>query len=408
MIIKKLAVPLVNDKVLAQAEHCYIATSAISEAGFDFIRTRLSPKCKIDIVTGLDGLTSPDVLKRIWKHYQDRMTFRIYTRNFFNANTYIFDLPYRKAVAFTGSGSLTLEGLKDHEEMFCKTTDAKEIEAMKSWFTGYFEFAEALDEQIIQQYEALFPLWKQREIASRKEKNELIKLTTAGFSWDTIKFKNQYFVKEDYLAFSRNENAAGNIEAHERVKAKLTELYETVARGAAVLKLHVDPDQVVIAEQDVHLNNKVRSMAISFGRSDSKKSALTDFMILQAGINQLEFFVRLSAGSGEGKIDREYFMQQMNAEEYRKIFLNILKALGPGYWIEIFGSRRGVETFQHETALLEFARQDDWRYYSFSIGKSFQPGISSISNENLAHTILKEFENLLIVHNHLKNPEVIR
>ena len=100
MLVKKLAVPFINDKLLNQAEHCYIATAAISSAGFDFVRTRLQPKCKIELVTGLDVATSPDVLKRIWNHYQERISFRIYTKNFFNANVYIFDLPYRKAVAF--------------------------------------------------------------------------------------------------------------------------------------------------------------------------------------------------------------------------------------------------------------------------------------------------------------------
>jgi hypothetical protein len=30
MIVKKLAVPLINEKILAQAEHCTIATAAIS------------------------------------------------------------------------------------------------------------------------------------------------------------------------------------------------------------------------------------------------------------------------------------------------------------------------------------------------------------------------------------------
>ena len=173
MIVKKLAVPLINDKLLLQAEHCYIATASISEAGFDFIRSRIPPKCKMEIVTGLDVLTSPQVLRRIWRNYQDRITLNLYTRNFFHANVYIFDLPYRKAVAFVGSGNFTLEGMKDSEELFYKVTDPKEIEALKSWFIGYYEFSEPVTETIIQEYELVFPLLKQREIASRKEKKTI-------------------------------------------------------------------------------------------------------------------------------------------------------------------------------------------------------------------------------------------
>ncbi len=167
MIIKKLAVPFINDKLLQQVEHCYIATAAISEAGFDFIRSRIPTKTKMEIVTGLDVPTDPEVLRKIWRHYQGRITLNIYTRNSFHTNVYIFDLPFRKSVAFVGSGHLTLEGLKDSEELFYKITDAKEIENLKSWFIGYYEFAEPLNETLIQEYELVYPTFKERESKSR-------------------------------------------------------------------------------------------------------------------------------------------------------------------------------------------------------------------------------------------------
>jgi hypothetical protein len=154
MIIKKLAVPLINEKLLQQVEHCYLATAAISEEGFDFIRSRIPTKSKMDIVTGLNGATSREVLHRIWRHYQGRITVNFYTKNTFHANVYLFDLPFRKTVGFVGSGTLTLEGIKDHEEIFYKVTHEKEIENLKSWFTGYYEFAEPLTEKMIQEYES--------------------------------------------------------------------------------------------------------------------------------------------------------------------------------------------------------------------------------------------------------------
>ena len=80
MIIKKLAAPLINDKLLQQAEHCYIATAEISEEGFDFIRSRIPAKTKMDMVTGMNGKTSVEVLRRIWKNYQGRINLNFYTR----------------------------------------------------------------------------------------------------------------------------------------------------------------------------------------------------------------------------------------------------------------------------------------------------------------------------------------
>ena len=176
MIIKKLAAPLINDKLLQQAEHCYIATAEISEEGFDFIRNRIPTKTKMDLVTGMNGRTSPEVLKRIWKNYQGRINLNFYTRNILHANVYVFDLPFRKSVAFVGSGSCTLEGIKDHEEIFYKITDPKEIESVMSWFTSYFEFSEPLTEKFIEEYEEMIkknraPLSEERDSKNLDQKD---------------------------------------------------------------------------------------------------------------------------------------------------------------------------------------------------------------------------------------------
>jgi hypothetical protein len=95
---QKNSLSFINEKLLQQVEHCYIATAAISEAGFDFIRTRIPTKTKMEIITGLEMPTSPAVLQRIWRNYQGRITLNIYTHNEFHANVYIFDLPYRKSL----------------------------------------------------------------------------------------------------------------------------------------------------------------------------------------------------------------------------------------------------------------------------------------------------------------------
>lgn len=413
MIIKKLAVPLINDKLLAQAEHCYIATAGISDAGFDFVRTRLAPNCKIDIVTGLDMLTSPGTLRRIWRHYQDRISCRIYTRNFFHANVYIFDLPYRKAVAFAGSGNFTIEGLKDHEEIFYKVTDLKEIETLRSWFTGYYEFAEPVSELLIQQYEAIYPAMKQREIASRQEKNEVIEMTAKGFNWDNIKFKNQFFKKEDYLIFGHDKSSLNTpaIQAErESIKARLLELHELIKRDVALLKLQEDAGQIVNSvNPNNYANARVSNMSIIYGRPNailsrySNEVKFSDFITLRTGIHQKEVIIALMAEAGNGKIDRNYFQQQMNIEEYRKAFFKLLKDLGANYWIEIFGEKRGVEIFKQEDALWEFAKQDDWRYYTFAIGRSYSPDALEISSVNIVQTIINELEKLNTLHAHLKD-----
>ena len=414
MIIKKLAIPFINEKLLQQVEHCYIATAAISEAGFDFIRSRIPTKTNMEIVTGLDVPTSPEVLRKIWRNYQGRIILNIYTRNLFHANVYIFDLPFRKSVAFVGSGHCTLEGIKDSEELFFKITDAKEIENLKSWFTGYFEFAEPLTEVLIQEYEWLYPTLKQRDSSSRQEKKQFLSLTTAGFSWDHIKLKNQYFQKEDYLALSNNKARFTTPELQaerERVKTKLLHLHEQLKDPLKKLKLFqaADPNAIVSSlDPAQHVDRQLRSLWLSYGCSElelKKKqlTMLTDMMHLQLILRQKEVGIHLVAGLPLlGKVDREYFRNKMNDAEYRKLFFTLLSRLGAGYWIEVAAERKPIEAFQQEDALWEFTKGDQWMFYSFLIGKNYSPIDIELSNENIVPTMAKEFDKLVLLYQHMK------
>jgi HKD family nuclease len=413
MIIKKLAVPFINDKLLQQVEHCYIATAAISEAGFDFIRSRIPTKTKMEIVTGLDVPTDPEVLRKIWRHYQGRITLNIYTRNPFHANVYIFDLPFRKSMAFVGSGHFTLEGLKDSEELFYKIKDAKEIETLKSWFIGYYEFADPLNENLIQEYELVYPTFKERESKSRNEKNQLLTLTTGGFSWDHIKFKDQYFKKEDYLTLANNKARVTTPEllaGRMSLQTKLLQLHDQIKGHVHKLKIDYSDAMVSSLDPAQHTDRQLRSVWLAYGRSMGalKKydATIHEVMHLQITINQKDVGVYLMAGtSGNGKADRSYFSSRMNDAEYRNHFFTRLKALGAGYWIEVACERKSVEFFQTEDALWEFTKADQWLYYKFLIGKNYSPDAVEISNEKIAPTLTMEFDKLVLLYREMIAPD---
>jgi hypothetical protein len=412
-MIKKLAVPFINEKLLAQAEHCYIAVAAISDAGFEFVRSRIHPKCKMEIVTGLDELTSPGVLRNIQRHYQERISLRIYTKNFFHANVYILDLPYRKSVAFVGSGSFTLEGLKDHEELFLKITDPKEIENLKSWFTGYFEFAEYLNEGLVDAYEQVYHANRQREIESRKEKRDFINLHAKGFNWDQIKFKNQFFKKEDYTTFEKSKVCLINpVVAAEReaLMSKMNQLSELVR--IHFLKLHLKQDtahRISNTDPLAREDKKVTELGVAWRLSSDMKvqggvAAAKDFLSILIAARQKEFALVLSFGNGgEGRSDREALQSKMNDAEFRKAFHANLNNLGNDWTIEIAGHRNTAGGFVNENALAEFIQQDDWRYYQFFIERIFEAGNHEIANDHIASTVIKEVERLMPLVQHLKS-----
>lgn len=403
MLVKKLAVPLINGKILAEAQHVYIATAAISQAGFDFINSRIPPKCKIEIVTGFDVLTSVQVLRRLWKHYQDRITLSVYTKNFFHPNLYIFDLPFRKSVAFIGSGHFTLGGIKDHEEIFFRVDDPKEIEALKSWFTGYYEFAEPLTENLLREYEAIYPALRQREIASRRELDQALSLTTAGFQWDSIRFKTQYFKKEDFLSFDRQKALLPTPEAQaerQLVLTKLLQLYDALKPTLRTLKLagrtDVAPATASLIPED-HPFGKLRSLWL-----DLTPNEAPDALHLRLTIGPQDISVGITADlDGAGKADRQHFHKQLYDPGFRSAFLQRLAALGPGYTLECAGVTLPVESFQQADALWEFLKVDDEMYFPFIINRSYGPGDPAVGTDKIMTTITLALDLLTPLYRHI-------
>jgi hypothetical protein len=398
MITKKLAVPLINEKILLQAEHCYIATSAITAGGFDLIRSRISPKCKMDIVTSLDGLTSPQVLKQIYSRYQGRITLNIYTRNVLHANVYVFYLPFRKAVAFVGSGNFSLEGLKDHEELFWKITDPKEIESIMSWFTGYFEFGNPLDDQIIAGYEHLYPIMKRRAIKSAHDKQLLI--SSAGINWDAVKFRLQYFDKEDYQTFSITNAASDNAAlrlARMRIQSKLISLQEALSGKMDAMKLDLmrtTAADISSVEPDDHDDRTIRSMSVSYvqNREDSQMQIVTPgWSVSYLGVTVWLDLIDRKTKQNE----RDVLRGKLQNENYRTSIYKTLSSLGSGYTLEVAGVKRSIETLTNEQALAEFFSTDDEVYFDVQIEKRFAPGDHAISSQNIEQTLLNELAKLV-------------
>jgi HKD family nuclease len=409
MLVKKLAVPLINEKILLQAEYCQIITAGLSEEGFDFIASRLPIKCKVELVTGLDEVTSPKALWRIWKHFTDRISLRIYTKSPLHANAYIFELPFRKTVAYVGSGNLSFEGLKDQEEVFYKVTDIKEIEALRSWYVGYFEFGEPITEEIINAYDSIYPTLMKRQIASRQEKQEALASASRAFNWDHFKFRNQFFKKDDYLVLS-NEKAVSSSPVvqteREQLRDKMLALHDLIKRDVSLLKLSAIGDVVssIIPEPE----NKISEITLSYGRREAemKKFALhvtaEEFAQIQVAFRQRELSLRLIVGkAGLEGIDRAYFHQQMIVEAFSASFFKDLVALGSGYWIEIAGKRLDLATLKDEKVLLAFTKLDDFRFSTFTIGRNFNPGDTGISTDQIAITLAAEITKLTLIYNHI-------
>jgi len=152
------------------------------------------------------------VLRKILVDYKDQVTLKVYTKNFFHRKVYVFDLPYRKRIAFIGSGNFTMGGFQKNEELSFQIDIEKVVEEIKSWFNKYFEESIELTEKIIQEYELLYPLVKERENVTRQEKKQFIDLVSGNFNWDNVDFDTQYFKRSDYQTF---DNSKANLDTPE-------------------------------------------------------------------------------------------------------------------------------------------------------------------------------------------------
>jgi HKD family nuclease len=405
MLTKRLLVPFINNKILQQAEYCYISTSAISEPAFDMIMSKLSPKCPVDIVTGLDIPTDPKVLCKIYTKYTGRVTLRIHTKNFFHANTFIFDLPFRKRMAFISSGSFTLGGLKDNEELSYKIETDRDVEDIKSWFRTYFEYAQDLNEKIIDEYEIIYHAAKQREIASKEDKKQFSDLVLGSFNWDRINFTNQFFKQEDYLTFENAKAGLNTPLLHTQrvlVQNKLIEIHEALKSDLAKLKLFSDNESkpIISSLNPIdYYEHKVKSICLAYGRSENElkryQCGALDLSTIQLRISLLEVGIYLMMGrSNSANEDRAYFQKEMKKIEYRKSIHDLLKLLGNTYWIEIAGERRQADSFESEESLWYFTSSDN-PAYAFIIGKNYNPGASEISSDEICNTIKNEFNKLV-------------
>jgi PLD-like domain len=417
MLIRKLTVPLINEEILKKAVSCSIASGAISEPGFDFIISRISKNCTCRVLTGLDLPTSPKVLWKAFEELPERMQFKIFTSNFFHPKVYIFQLPDNKKVAFLGSGNFTMGGFKNNEELFYKLINPVEIETLTNWFDDYFQKSIFLTEDIIKEYEQIYPSMKDREENTRREKKQFTDQITGAFNWDNIDFTNQYFKKEDYLAFENSKASFNTPEIRaERTKVqnKMLDLHEELKAKFCKpngLHEHYDSNHIISSLEPInHHENKVRSMWLAYGRNErqlrqySGEARHMDFIRMQIIVQQQEFGIWLMPGKQNGgSEDREYFREQMMKLEYRNRFYKLLTGLGQPYWILVAQDFKDVSSFANADQLWEFTKKDNWIHYYFTIGRDYGPEDYAISENNIINTITSEFSKLLPLYIFMKD-----
>jgi hypothetical protein len=276
---------------------------------------------------------------------------------------------------------------------------------------------------MIQEYEGVFAEMKKREVSSKDEARDVLERSSTNFNLDSIRFKNQFFKKEDYQALGHHSGASNEVETLDGIKnieQKMLHMHEATKGKLSELKLYeLGGKEGVVGRSNAHEQTRMPAMWLTYGRSKEELKAYPsgtahmDFLTIMIIIRQNGIGAWLMARENHGKADREYFQMRMQEPAYREELFELFQNLNPRedkkesvrspYWIKIGADKKPLQLLSSKELLFEFIRYDDWKLNPFVLGRNYSPDDPAIATERIIPTISAEFDKLARVYEHLKH-----
>ena len=415
-VSKKLSIEF--NAIKQVIDEVYISVGMITDHMYDVVSRAIANAKTVSIVAGIHMATSPKVLDKL-KEKADRNELKagLFVEKYFHPKLYLFKVK-EAWIAFVGSGNFTDGGWFDNEELFVTVTDQDACKALFEQHILWFEKSKPLTDDLLNLYRETYFANSVKEKEKRKNVNDLIDNVQHKFNIDYIDFADQYFTKEDHLAFQPGKTHLDTdqiLKERTKVRHKLYQLNDkikAVLPNAWDLHDHYATEHVVANIETLHHHeSNVRGLWLAYGRGydDLKKYGDKDttplnFMRMQVIVQYKTIGFWLMPGKlGGSRIDREYFQQQIEQVSYMQAFYALLHGLGEPYWIEIADEIRSVTSFDSPEALKNFLINDNWRYYYFNIGINYQIGSSQLKSGIIVNTIMQNFSKFLPLYNMIKD-----
>jgi HKD family nuclease len=406
--------------LLADCEEIWIAVAMISDAGFNFIQKHIHQSAKQNYLVGIGLPTSPNVLRKLMDLDENGIfETRIFHKNgiLFHPKLYVIKNGGR-IHAFVGSGNCTDGGLDKNIEIGAKINDEIFCKNALRWFTANNKNAKPITESFLQSYETLF---KKRKERMRKEKEELDSLfpdENLTIKLDEIDFSNQFFKKEHFQAFEGRKPLDRSVQANEErksVRRQLYKLHDLVlpkinAKKWNLAEHYTFDDIVSSAVHGEYTANDLQAIWLHYGRNKKEiksygsKETPLGHMRLQVIVHRDNVGIWNRIGKDKGsRIDRDNLKQKLKTDQkYRDHFFSVINNLPEDYYLELNNDRKYVREFTSEEELTEFLLSADYNYY-FIIGTEFTPGDDRLSKQNIANTVIENFEFLLPTYELIKH-----
>lgn len=357
--------------------------------------------------------TTPDVMRKLQTLTKtEKINSGAYIHNYFHAKLYLFKCE-EKWTAYVGSGNFTTGGWSENEELFVRITDTQTCEDLVHKFEEYENDCEPISDELISRYEESYKVNSQLDVQKRKQMADLTARLNASFDINLVNFAQQFFSKEDHLAFEPGKTHLDTKEIHEerrQIRNKLYKLNDLLApRVPNNWELHPHYDDAHIAshiETMHHHNENVHSLWIGYGRSKAQlkqygkyvhsNNTPLFYMRMQVIVSYDKIGVWLMPGkSGAGEIDRENFQRKLENDSFSEKFFKLLTGLGDDYWIEVADDMRPVNDFENSEELREYLWNDNWRKYYFIIGRNYELGSPELTQSKIVQTCLDNFSKYL-------------
>lgn len=406
-IASKLSIEF--SKISKRVTKCYIAVGMITDHMLDFAIRQMEFCTDCHILCGVHMATTPSVMRKLQvQTNSNKIKSGVYTKRFFHSKLYLFQIGH-EWVAFVGSGNFTDGGWQGNEELFVKITNQKSCTALYEKFNIWAVATEPITDNFIDLYSQNYFSNAHLEKEKNKNTNALIDKLHSKFNIDNVDFTDQFFKKEDVLAFKPGKTHLDTPEilSERKLMSNKLHLLNTLLApkipSAWDVVPHYKPEHIVSnIETRHHHDDNVRSLWVGYGRGEPQLKKYDKY----AGSNNTPlFFMRMQViasydkvgvwlmpgKNNAGQIDRESFANKMNDAIYSQKFYELLTGLGNPYWIEVSNDPQPVTVFTKREELEEYVSKDNWRKDYFIIGRDYEFGDDLLNTNNIVETCLSNF-----------------
>jgi HKD family nuclease len=406
--------------LLTDCEEIWIAVAMVSEAGFNFIQKNVNPSAKQNYLVGIGLPTSPTVLRQLMNLDGNGLfKSRIYHKpnKLFHPKIYIIKTG-EKLHVFVGSGNCTDGGLDKNIEISAKIDERNFCEKSLEWYNATNKNARIITEDFLLSYEILFNNRNERIKKDQQELQILFPEEVTSINLERIDFTNQFFKKEHFQAFEGRkpfDRSPQSNQERQKVRNQLYKLHDKVLPKIKEKKWklteHYTSDDIVSsAVHGEYTANELQAIWLHYGRDKKeiktygKDETPLGYMRLQVIIHKDNVGIWNRIGKDKGsEIDRDNLKQKLRTDEvYRETFFSVINNLPHGYFIELNNHRKYVDEFENEQTLTKFLLSSDFNHY-FIIGIELMPDDPRLSTQNIADTVIANFELLLPTYELIKH-----